>query len=102
MGATVGALLVVFEAPAPAQRQAATPGSSPDANRAAAPSTSPSLRLADGKPDFSGVWGSDQHFRQDLSEALKPAGNLPLQPWALKLTKERLSNDDPEANCLPT
>ena len=33
---------------------------------------------------------------------MKPGESLPLQPWALKLTKDRKSNDDPEANCLPT
>src|SRR5205814_112899 len=31
-----------------------------------------------------------------------PSETLPLQPWALKVTLERKSKDDPEANCLPT
>jgi hypothetical protein len=59
-------------------------------------------RLADGKPDFSGIWGSDRNFIFDISNALKKGEQLPIQPWALKLAKERLSKDDPEANCLPT
>jgi hypothetical protein len=62
----------------------------------------PAPKLADGKPDFSGVWSSDRNFIYDINDALKPGETLPLQPWALKLTKERLSKDDPEANCLPT
>jgi hypothetical protein len=59
-------------------------------------------RLADGKPDFSGIWSTDTHFIYDLSEALPKGEELPLQPWALKTAKERMSTDDPEANCLPT
>ena len=59
-------------------------------------------RLADGKPDFSGIWASDRNFIFDISNALKKGEQLPIQPWALKLAKERLSKDDPEANCLPT
>lgn len=69
---------------------------------AAAPPKGPAPRLADGKPDFSGVWNPDRKFIYDLADALKPGENLPLQPWALKLTRERMSKDDPEANCLPT
>jgi len=62
----------------------------------------PAPKLADGKPDFSGVWASDRNLIYDIADALKPGESLPMQPWALKLTKERLSKDDPEANCLPT
>jgi hypothetical protein len=59
-------------------------------------------RLATGKPDLSGVWSPDRNFIYDLSDALKPGEELPLQPWAQKLARERMSKDDPEANCLPT
>ncbi|HEY7389004.1 MAG TPA: hypothetical protein VH640_10890 [Bryobacteraceae bacterium] len=62
----------------------------------------PAPRLADGKPDFSGVWSPDRNFIYDIADALAPGDNLPLQPWASKLAKERMSKDDPEANCLPT
>src|SRR4029079_15130469 len=33
--------------------------------------------------------------------ALKKGETLPIQPWALKVTLDRLSKDDPEALCLP-
>jgi hypothetical protein len=63
-------------------------------------------RTPDGKPNLSGLWGPDGHFILDISAALKPGEKLPLQPWALKLTEERLSKpgakqQDPKANCLP-
>lgn len=81
------------------------------------------LRLADGKPDFSGIWhaakrlpcnteasqfipcgieigGSPQamNFGADL------AGGLPYQPWAAELVKQRTADgriDDPHVRCLP-
>jgi len=61
----------------------------------------PAPRTRDGKPDFSGLWGPDRNFIYDISSALKPGETLPLQPWAVKVTQERMSKDDPEANCLP-
>jgi hypothetical protein len=64
--------------------------------------TGPAPRTADGKPDLTGLWQPDRHFQGDISRALKPGEALPLQPWALKLTQERLSKDDPHANCLPS
>jgi hypothetical protein len=70
--------------------------------RPAAAPKGPTPHLADGKPDFSGVWSPDRNFIYDIADALTPGENLPLQPWASKLTKERMSKDDPEANCLPT
>src|SRR4051812_20631329 len=62
----------------------------------------PAPRLADGKPDFGGLWSPDRNFIYDISDSLKPGDKLPTQPWAEKLTRERMSKDDPEANCLPT
>jgi hypothetical protein len=62
----------------------------------------PAPRTKDGKPDFSGVWSPDRTFIYDISSALKKGETLPIQPWAEKLAKERMSKDDPEANCLPT
>src|SRR3984893_12184615 len=64
-------------------------------------STAPTPRLSDRKPDLSGIWGPNVQSMYDISSALKPGESLPLQPWALKVTKDRMSKDDPEANCLP-
>jgi hypothetical protein len=62
----------------------------------------PAPRAADGKPDLSGIWGPESHLIGDIAAALKPGDKLPLQPWALKLTRARLSKDDPNASCLPS
>ena len=59
-------------------------------------------RTAGGKVDFSGIWSPDRTFIYDLNDALPKGELLPLQPWAEKLARERLSKDDPEALCLPT
>src|SRR5262245_58606 len=67
--------------------------------RAATPAATP--RTPDGKVDFSGIWSPDRKFIYDINDALKPGEALPIQPWALKQTQERLSKDDPEALCLP-
>jgi hypothetical protein len=72
------------------------------APRRKAPPAGPAPRAADGKPDLSGVWGADRPFVVDIAGALPKGESLPMQPWAAKLARERLSKDDPEANCLPT
>ena len=69
--------------------------------RLKAKASGPAPRAADGKPDLSGLWGPEPKFMGDISNALKPGEKLPLQPWALKVSRERLSKDDPEASCLP-
>ena len=74
----------------------------PNATRSGAktpPAATP--RTADGKVDFSGIWDPDLHFIYDINETLKPGETLPLQPWAAKMVRERMSKNDPEANCLP-
>lgn len=70
-------------------------------SRPAAGQTRPAPRTAGGKADLSGLWSPDRNFIVDITSALKPGETLPLQPWALKVAKERMSKDDPEANCLP-
>jgi len=66
--------------------------------------SAPAPRTADGKPDFSGVWmAEDQTYFMNLAAGLKPE-DVPLQPWARDLQKQREDNahaDDPLARCLP-
>ena len=68
-----------------------------------APKAKPTVtpRTPEGKVDFSGIWQPDRNFIYDINDALKPGETLPIQPWALKMTVERPSKDDPEALCLP-
>jgi hypothetical protein len=74
----------------------------PAADDAAAAAAALTPRSADGRVDFSGIWNADRKFIYDINDALKPGETLPLQPWALEVTVNRMSKDDPEANCLPT
>src|SRR5690348_3432694 len=101
----MGALLMAgaaatFFAIIPASGQA--PPAAANGKAKKGPPSGPAPRTADGKPDLNGVWGTDRPFVVDIAGALPKGETLPMQPWAEKLTKERLSKDDPEANCMPT
>ena len=95
--AAVAAILLVWATPAAGQGEAIK-----TAKAAPKGPPRPAPRGVDGKPDFSGVWSPDRNSIYDLRDAMKPGDDLPLQPWAAKLTRERMSKDDPEALCLPT
>jgi hypothetical protein len=78
----------------------------------------PAPRLANGKPDFSGIWhaasinqcvpATGQFCGLEiggsplaLNIGKDLPGGLPYQPWAAELVKQRLSKDDPHVRCLP-
>ena len=77
-------------------------------------------RTADGKPDFSGIWTSDEvdprrpnvppnprdatTSRRMVNFGVDLPGGLPYQPWLAALVKDRWSKnakDDPHVKCLP-
>jgi hypothetical protein len=99
-----GAVLILagLSVPAFAQDELGAPGGLTGSRPPAAAPKGPTPKTADGKVDFTGLWSPDRTFIYDISSTLKKGETLPLQPWAEKLTKEHMSKDDPEANCLPT
>ena len=91
--------------------------------------TAPAPRLANGKPDLSGIWMTAEPNRGNGRGTQPPAnvpdepgnqqnitasrqmrdigvdiGGLPYQPWVIPIVKERTANeaiDDPHIRCLP-
>jgi hypothetical protein len=61
----------------------------------------PIPKTFDGKTDFSGIWNGGGPIG-DIAQGLPPGETLPLLPAAKALMEKRQSQDDPEANCLPT
>jgi len=59
-------------------------------------------RLANGKPDFTGIWEapSDKYLADLGADGVE----IPMRPWAAQLYKERQENfgkDRPSGHCLP-
>jgi len=66
----------------------------------------PARRASDGKPDLSGFWMPTNPVKHllNLAADLKP-GEVPLQPWAEALYKERIETngkDHPGVHCWPS
>jgi hypothetical protein len=70
--------------------------------------SAPAPRLPDGKPDLSGIWqvhdeSGPPKYALNLAADL-PGGQVPLQPWAEAVVKERVDSngkDYPATRCLP-
>jgi hypothetical protein len=77
-------------------------------------------RMTNGKPDFSGIWTSDETdprrpgvppnpndattSRRMVNLGVDLPGGLPYQPWLVPIVKQRTANmakDDPHIRCLP-
>ena len=69
--------------------------------------SAPAPRLANGRPDLSGVWRPDNTYngRPQNFAANLTVDNIPYQPWAEALLEERKTgvheNEDSSALCLP-
>lgn len=62
----------------------------------------PAPWLPDGTPDFSGLWLGGGTNNGDITQALKPGEELIMLPWAEEHMETLRSQDDPQANCLPS
>ncbi len=108
MRRTRGWVLILFLAAcsgAPAQwlpvRDRATPRTKDGKPNLAAPAP----RTAGGRRDLAGIWEVDSpKYLADIAADYKP-GQLPIQPWAQKLTDERRTgihaSEESNANCRP-
>jgi hypothetical protein len=82
--------------------------------------SAPAPKMADGKPDFSGTWTSDEvdprrpgvppnpydatTSRRMINLGIELKGGLPYQPWLAPIVKQRTANqakDDPHVKCFP-
>jgi len=65
----------------------------------------PAPKTPDGHPDISGVWMPNSRTLQDLAVGMTPPGEVPYQPRAAQLVKDRANGargkDDPAAYCVP-
>ena len=98
-------ILVLVCAPAYAQWVKLPTGSIPRGPDGKPNLSAPAARLADGRPDLSGIWEPNGNkYVLDIAADLKP-GDVPFQPWARALVDQRAdgshSGEDPIANCLP-
>jgi len=66
--------------------------------------SAPAPRTPDGGIDLSGIWEPIPKYVRNIAADLKD-GEVPMQPWAEAVYKERLSGarsrEEPDANCLP-
>lgn len=115
------ALALLASSPLPAQwLKYPTPGVPRKADGSVNMSA-PAPRLADGKPDFSGIWMTGEPnrpspvdkpgdpsaimaSRQMSNIGVDLPGGLPYQPWLVPIVKKRTANlaiEDPHIRCMP-
>jgi hypothetical protein len=97
-------LLVILGSTAAAQWPQVPARSTPRTKDGKPDLTAPVQRKA-GKPDLSGIWGTETpKYLVNIAVDFKP-GELPIQPWAEALTKERMTGihaaEESNANCEP-
>lgn len=106
IGSLLAAILTVAAVPAAAQWLHLPSKGIPRTQDGNPDLSAPAPRKQDGKPDLSGIWQGEQwqKYFLNLGADLKP-GELPIQPWADALTKERMTgshdSEFPFARCLP-
>jgi hypothetical protein len=102
-GSLVAAILLIATVPAATQWLNVPTKGIPRTKEGKPDLTAPAPRKPDGKPDLSGIWNGEHEellnlrYLSNLAADFKP-GELPIQPWAEALTKERTPE---EANGLP-
>ncbi len=96
-------LCLLFIAPVAFSQQPTTGGLGPATGifRQAPIVTGPTPHLKDGTVDLSGLWQGGGSNSSDISKGLKAGETFEMLPWAEKVTKGRLAQDDPESLCLP-
>jgi hypothetical protein len=97
LGLSVATLVLAQDPPA-----AANAAKGKGKARGPAAPTGPTPHLPDGTVDLSGVWMGSGSNSGDITKGLKPGEQVVMLPAAEALMKTRKSQDDPEANCLPT
>jgi hypothetical protein len=117
--AALAATLLMLPAPVSAQWMKSSDGSIPRTRDGEPNLSARAPKAPDGKPDLSGVWLADRELKTnrvnvenmpfsrffiDVTADLKP-GDVPFQPWAADLFKQRLQEGgkgSPTAHCKPT
>jgi hypothetical protein len=100
-----GLLLLLLCAALPAQWLQVLPKNTPRTKDGKPDLAAAAPRRADGKPDLTGIWGTENSkYLANIAADFKP-GDLPIQPWAEALTRERMTgihaSEESNANCLP-